>query len=403
MISDSKNFDIILVHKFDRFARKIELSHRVKANLKKNSVNVISITEPVEDSPIGFFQEGLLELLAEYYVRNLSKEVKKGHIERASQGLYNGSLPYGYYSQNGKLYVKEEEAKIIRLIFDMYLSGTSCQKIADYLVDNRIKTQKNLEFQYFQVWRILQNPKYVGLIEYDGKLYEGQHDPIVSKEDFEKVARMLDTKNVNPNKGRGVQRSANYYNYHLVDLLHCGACGGRMRIMGISSRGKKWKTKYYTCSRYARFNNTCSCSNRFRAEILQEKIDEMLKDFLSGKNKIETVVETKQNVNEILAARIEKINQELVRAKNGYLGGAFELDEYKEIKSKLENEIKEINAEIRTSSTTKSKSIAKNKIKTVYAAYSIETDTHKKRALLKEVLDKIVIHADKTTQFWFRG
>jgi hypothetical protein len=42
---------------------------------------VISITEPVEDSPIGFFQEGLLELLAEYYVRNLSKEVKKGHIE----------------------------------------------------------------------------------------------------------------------------------------------------------------------------------------------------------------------------------------------------------------------------------------------------------------------------------
>jgi len=94
--AQNKNFDIIIVHKFDRFARKVELSQRVKRQLKSAGVNVISMTEPIEDSPIGFFQEGIMELLSEYYVRNLSLEVKKGHIERAKQGLHSGPVPYGY-------------------------------------------------------------------------------------------------------------------------------------------------------------------------------------------------------------------------------------------------------------------------------------------------------------------
>ena len=132
---------MILVHKFDRFARKIELSHRIKEHLKKHKVNVISITEPVEDSPIGFFQEGLLELLAEYYVKNLSKEVKKGHIERASQGLHNGSVPFGYYSNksSGPLLIKEDETETVRLIYEKYLAGEGCMLIARWLQRNNVK------------------------------------------------------------------------------------------------------------------------------------------------------------------------------------------------------------------------------------------------------------------------
>lgn len=98
MLRDAENklFNLIVVHKYDRFARNVELSKRVKRQLKDGGVNVISMSEPIEDSPIGFFQEGILELLAEYYIRNLSQEVKKGMRERVKQGMHNGSVPYGY-------------------------------------------------------------------------------------------------------------------------------------------------------------------------------------------------------------------------------------------------------------------------------------------------------------------
>lgn len=123
-------FNLILVHKFDRFARKIEISRNIKTSLHKANVNIVSITEPIEDSPMGFFMEGLHELMAEYYVKNLSAEVKKGMNERALKGKHMGQMPYGYYCQNGNVYVNDEQAEVIKKIYNLYLSGYGHFKIA---------------------------------------------------------------------------------------------------------------------------------------------------------------------------------------------------------------------------------------------------------------------------------
>lgn len=101
--SKPKKFDIILVHKFDRFARSREDSVVYKSLLKKEcNIRVISITESIEDDKFSVILEAMLEAMAEYYSLNLSDEVKKGMTEKATRGQYQSSPPFRL--QNGKWY-----------------------------------------------------------------------------------------------------------------------------------------------------------------------------------------------------------------------------------------------------------------------------------------------------------
>lgn len=79
-------FDIILIWKYSRFARNREDSIIYKAMLRKNKVQVISITEPFDDSPTGRLLEAMIESLDEFYSDNLSEEVSRGMRESASRG-----------------------------------------------------------------------------------------------------------------------------------------------------------------------------------------------------------------------------------------------------------------------------------------------------------------------------
>jgi site-specific DNA recombinase len=399
MIKQAKDFDIILVHKFDRFARKIELSHRIKAYLKKHQVNVISITEPVEDSPIGFFQEGLLELLAEYYVRNLSKEVKKGLIERASQGFHTGTSPYGYYTVNGILHIKQDEAEIVKLIYKLYLDGMGCQKITLYLQENRVKTRNNKQFSYSKVNRILHNTKYIGMIEYDGQVYKGTHDAIISESDFSEVQHQI--KNRNSNTGRVMQRNVNFYKFHLLDVLYCGVCGYKMRIVYRVNKLGTWQRYSYICNRAQRCDGTCNHRKSYKSDILEHNINMLIKNILTQKKITAHTVKKPVETNNMLELRIEKINTEIERAKKAYLAGVFELDEYNETKTNLQHEIKEIKQEIKQAIKTPNIDVVQ--ARNIYEKYINETDICKKRTILQALVEKIIISPDKPPEVYFRG
>src|SRR4030042_2589227 len=92
-----KPFDLILVWKYSRFARSREDSIVYKTMLRKSGVQVISITEPFEDTPTGRLLEAMIESLDEFYSANLGEEVTRGMRESASRGFYlSSSPPYGY-------------------------------------------------------------------------------------------------------------------------------------------------------------------------------------------------------------------------------------------------------------------------------------------------------------------
>lgn len=192
----------ILVHKFDRFSRSRQDAVFYKALLKKHGVAVISITEPVEDTPAGLLVEGILETIAEFYSRNLAEEVKKGQLQAASKGLNQSEAPLGYTSKSGVLTIVDSEALIVKAIFTQFLQGSSLREITQ-----NIARTFQLQLHPSTISYILRNQAYVGDRVWNkrdkrGRLRDesewviatGSHEAIISRSLFTEVQKKLKTK-----------------------------------------------------------------------------------------------------------------------------------------------------------------------------------------------------------------
>ena len=144
MISDSEKhiFEGVLVYQLDRFARNRYDSAINKAKLKKNGVRVMSAKENISDDASGILIEGVLESMAEYYSVELAQKINRGMSLNAEKCLSNGSNPgLGYKVNKDRTFsVDEEEAAIVREIYERYASGESKAEIVRDLQRRRIKT-----------------------------------------------------------------------------------------------------------------------------------------------------------------------------------------------------------------------------------------------------------------------
>jgi len=86
-------FQMILVWKLSRFARNREDSIIYKSLLRKQGIQIVSINEPIEDTPTGRLMEGIIEVIDEFYSSNLAQDITRGLRENASRGFFNGSRP----------------------------------------------------------------------------------------------------------------------------------------------------------------------------------------------------------------------------------------------------------------------------------------------------------------------
>ena len=121
-----KPVDMVLVWKYSRFARNRQDSIVYKAMLRKIGVQVVSITEPLDDTPTGRLLEGIIESLDEFYSDNLGEDVTRGMREAASRGFYlSAKPPYGYrkvkvsdgLKERSKLEIDDKQANIVVYIF----------------------------------------------------------------------------------------------------------------------------------------------------------------------------------------------------------------------------------------------------------------------------------------------
>ncbi|MEW8957513.1 MAG: recombinase family protein [Moorella sp. (in: firmicutes)] len=120
--------DYVYVHKLDRFARNRYDSAIYRHKLASKGIRLIAVTQPLDDSPESVILEAMLEAMAEYYSKNLGREVMKGMRETAFQCRHTGGKPpLGYDIEPGsnKYIINEREAEAVRIIFSMYLQGCS--------------------------------------------------------------------------------------------------------------------------------------------------------------------------------------------------------------------------------------------------------------------------------------
>lgn len=196
MIAASKQspppFQTILLWKFSRFARNQEESIVYKTMLRKSGVDVISVSEPLSEGPFGSLIERIIEWMDEYYSIRLSGEVLRGMTEKARRGEFQSAPPFGYAKLPGlPLTIVENEAAIIRMIFDNYDAGGSFFSIARNLNAMGITTKRGNPFENRTIEYMIRNPVYIGCARWtptgktvSKRIYDSSDTMIVSSKDI---------------------------------------------------------------------------------------------------------------------------------------------------------------------------------------------------------------------------
>ena len=344
--SKIKPFEIILVYDFSRFARNKDESVMYKTLLRKKlSIDVVSITQPLSDGKERVILESMYEGMDEYYSLNLSENVKRGKKEKAERGEHNGNPPFGYdYDRNLKrLIINPEKAKIVKLIYDMFISTQNLRHIATILNDLDIRPMRGKEWGTKTLKLILTNRSYIGEVKHLDTYYKGIHEPIIEMEKFEKVQKIWEYRDEHFKKCK-VQVQHDHW---LRGILKCNDCGKGM----IYFQRKTRTDPIFQCGGYT--NGKCF-SHQIKVHLVEEAILEQIKKDYT--DKIEINISDKNNciddeINVVLSS-LKKIDSKLDRVKMAYQNGIDSLEEYKLNKEKilieknrLENKLTELEYE----------------------------------------------------------
>ena len=251
MIKDSgkKLFDVVLVWKFDRFARNRFDSANYKMILKKNGVHLISVMEPIAEGSQGILVETLLEGMAEYYSAELALKVARGERENALQCKYNGGVvPLGFtIGKEDRLYhIDPETAPIVQEIFSRYADGEPAEKIAASLNERGLRTRTGKPFVKNSFFQIFRNRRYIGEYRYKDIVTPGGIPAIVDQDLFDRVQQRFEQNRIA--HGRPAKEDVSYL---LTTKLFCGKCGALMfGESGTSATGRTYY--YYKCANVKR-------------------------------------------------------------------------------------------------------------------------------------------------------
>jgi DNA invertase Pin-like site-specific DNA recombinase len=179
-------FEAVVVAKSDRVARDINVYYYYKMVLRKKDIDLISVAE--DFGQFGAFSnmlEAFTICIAEMERNSITYRMTGGRKQKAKTGGYaGGRVPYGYSAVNGKLEINEEEAEVVRKIFEMNKKEYSYRAILKSLKDEGIVTRKGKDFVISTIQSILGNENlYCGMYRYgkDGEWIKGQQEAILWK------------------------------------------------------------------------------------------------------------------------------------------------------------------------------------------------------------------------------
>lgn len=354
MIADAKKtprpFDVILVHKFDRFARSREDSIIYKSLLKKRcGIRVVSITESIEDEKLSILIEAILEATAEFYSINLGDEVKKGMTEKARRGGLQCSAMFGYRVENNVLVPHPDEAPLVHEIFTRFIGGEGYYSIATWLNSLGVTTKHGNGFDNRTVEYILRNPVYIGKLRWnpDGRtrrnfndenliIADAQHVPLVTQELWDAAQNhVAEIKARWKYHGRPPSEHKDW----ISGLIRCSTCGATLVRNG---------NNYLVCNNYVRARCRTSqriSSDRAKDMLLSALAYDMLPDtslryvVVNGETSSATKI---QSLKALLAAN----DTRLTRAREAYLNGVDTLEEYNAAKLLLQQQHAKIQQEL---------------------------------------------------------
>lgn len=398
-------FDAIFVWKYSRFARNQEESIVYKNLLKKNGVTLKSVSEPSSDSPYSSLIESIISWMDEFYLINLSEEVRRGMKEKSTRGEAMGKAPFGYRAEN-KMLVPDENAKYVQYIFELCASGKSFREISLEMENKGVKTPRGKVPDSYSIRYILRNPAYIGKTRWDENehpiyrsaqyepdvdaLPDGKHEPIIPMDLWNQVQRRLSERSTDIPYIRRDQPIM----YLLKGLCRCGTCGATL------IRTTKRNRESYQCYKYSR--GQCKVSH----SLVMHKMDEMVisgieKCVESGDFKFSPPTASRkphltQDWDKLIAAEENRLK----RAKTAYLDGLFDESEYAEAKASAATAIASYKAQKEKESGDETPDSSLFRERVVQALTVVKDDSEDfeaKNKALRSIIDKVVYNKPENT------
>jgi len=285
-----------------------------------------------DNTPQGKFMLNIAFGQSKYYIDNLAENIKRGHRAKLRKGIWPGFAPLGYLNNHRTrdIDIDSEKSPLIQKAFELYATGKyTLKQIAKILKDLGLRSYKGNLLSVSCVQRLLQNQFYYGVFTFKGEMYQGSHQPIISKKLFDKCREIMTA------RAHKMERKAEHF-FPFRGLMTCGECGG-----AITAELQKGHN-YYRCTKKKGI-----CSQKYvREETLTEQFISFLqKVSLSSqdtqkvlaeleKDELKTKEQTK-NIVQNIKRELAEIETKLDKLLSAYLDEFISAEEYTDQKQKL--------------------------------------------------------------------
>ncbi|MFQ5918482.1 MAG: recombinase family protein [Thermoplasmata archaeon] len=187
MMEERENWDTILVLKMDRIHRNSRNFMEMMDRLRGWGKEFTSMQESLDTgTAMGRFVMDIIQRIAQLESEQIGERVYMGMQQKAKaqRGSLGAPAPFGYRSVGGDLIVQEPQATQVRDVFRRALQREPMAWIAERLNRTGARTNRGRTWSVWSVRYILRNPVYAGYTRWDKVVRQGEHDPLVSKEDF---------------------------------------------------------------------------------------------------------------------------------------------------------------------------------------------------------------------------
>lgn len=396
--------DYLIVYKLDRFVRSVKDFHQHIEKLENSNVSLVSITQNIDMStPMGRLLRNVLIDFAQFESEMTGERVKDNMIHNAQNGRWNGgNVPYGYqWDEENKLLVPDSvQSEVIKFIFSEYIKGNGSTTIVDILRMRHISSPTGgAEWDRTTITYIIRNPLYKGYIQYDDKVYEGQHEGIVSSEVFNKANKVLQEYSDSKKSGN---------TYILSGLTECGLCGnsGFNTFYGSG----KYRSRRYVCS--TRYKDQSCSMNAYDAESLECKVvncvlslgnsHQFFEKLKAEKNKKGELSFLKQKETQLLKkiSKLDKITGKLFA--DHYEKEIISNEQFEEYSAKYHQQKKILTSELEDIQLAiNDNEMREQNIEFIYDSINQLQldwnllDAKEKNLALKQVIDKVVLYKNK--------
>jgi DNA invertase Pin-like site-specific DNA recombinase len=290
-----RGVNVLLYWATDRIARNTVDALTFEAEMARNGIKCLSVTETYDVSTMGGKTEFTLRsLLAEAQNKRRAADIARGQRSAVLSGRYICLAPYGYEKRDKQLCVSVPEAQVIRRMFEALIAGKSPRQITKMVNEAKIPSRRGKKWQHAHVAMILRSEVYAGILVHglgkskgsknfkrDTAIVEPYHHPaILDLDTFIRAQKVLDERS---RMKRYTQTIQHFYLLGGLRLLRCGTCGMAMVGKRYVSSGANYF--YYRCPSGAATGQKCGLGG-IKCRVLDEAVLSELEAYAGDREKI---------------------------------------------------------------------------------------------------------------------